>query len=637
MVQNNLKSINDIFENRLFRIPDYQRGYAWEKGQLVDFWEDLNNLRSNRPHYTGVITLEPVNEERLTRWEEESWIIERGHKAYYVVDGQQRLTTIMILIQAILEQLPDDQTINHYDKQEIRKKYICHYTPGGVLKAFLFGYEKDNPSYEYLKTQIFNEESNSNQSIETLYTKNLHEAKEFFSKKLKSLTIEEISEIFKKVTLQLKFNIFEIEDQVDVFIAFETMNNRGKKLSTLELLKNRLIYLTTILTTDEDLEGSANLRNNINECWKTIYEYLGKNKQKPLDDDTFLKNHWIMYFGYTRDKANAYADFLLNEHFIAKQILDNKLSGKDIQNYVTSLQNSIKKWFYLYNPDALSEENSTHTFWLRKLNRLRFGAFAPLAMAALLKCDDDQLVTKLLKSMERYIFVVFRISQRKSNTGDSHFYKEALKLYYGKNNINDVIAEIEQWITWYIDIPAFKKHIEEKFKFEGNGYYGWSALKYFLYEYELKLQGEAGKGSPKLSWSYFEKTADTIEHILPHQASKDCWTKDFEKFDSYEQKYLRNSIGNLLALSRSKNSSLKNSCFKDKKVQPNGQKGYFNGSYSEISVNQYDNWTPYEIKDRGLKMLKFLNERWNLNISDDNLEELLFLSFLEIEENADVM
>lgn len=67
MGQNYLKSINDIFENRLYRIPDYQRGYAWEKAQLNDFWEDLRNLQFNKPHYTGVLTLEEVNQERLSK------------------------------------------------------------------------------------------------------------------------------------------------------------------------------------------------------------------------------------------------------------------------------------------------------------------------------------------------------------------------------------------------------------------------------------------------------------------------------------------------------------------------------------------------------------------------------------------
>ena len=55
-----MDSIRDIFNNRLFRIPDYQRGYSWEKNHLADFWQDLLNLRKNKIHYTGMISVEEV-------------------------------------------------------------------------------------------------------------------------------------------------------------------------------------------------------------------------------------------------------------------------------------------------------------------------------------------------------------------------------------------------------------------------------------------------------------------------------------------------------------------------------------------------------------------------------------------------
>ena len=63
--------------------------------------------------------------------------------------------------------------------------------------------------------------------------------------------MEEIELLFKKITQNLMFNVYEISDDFDVFVAFETMNNRGKKLSNLELLKNRLIYLTTLYDENE--------------------------------------------------------------------------------------------------------------------------------------------------------------------------------------------------------------------------------------------------------------------------------------------------------------------------------------------------------------------------------------------------
>jgi len=101
-----LKSLNEIFNNTLYRIPDYQRGYAWTQNQLKDFWDDLYNLSETKNHYTGVLTVKsvPLEVSGSERWNEEQWVLkERGYRAYYVVDGQQRLTTVIIFIQALIE------------------------------------------------------------------------------------------------------------------------------------------------------------------------------------------------------------------------------------------------------------------------------------------------------------------------------------------------------------------------------------------------------------------------------------------------------------------------------------------------------------------------------------------------------
>lgn len=62
---NTLQPLSQIFQNRLFRIPDYQRGYAWLETQLVDFWEDLMNLQPDRNHYTGLLSIKPMPREQI--------------------------------------------------------------------------------------------------------------------------------------------------------------------------------------------------------------------------------------------------------------------------------------------------------------------------------------------------------------------------------------------------------------------------------------------------------------------------------------------------------------------------------------------------------------------------------------------
>jgi hypothetical protein len=93
----------------------------------------------------------------------------------------------------------------------------------------MFGYEKDNPSYEFLKTKIFLETSDLSETPqETIYTHNLEFAKDFFRKRLETLPLDSKENIYRKLTQNLLFNIYTISTDIDVFVAFETMNNRGK-------------------------------------------------------------------------------------------------------------------------------------------------------------------------------------------------------------------------------------------------------------------------------------------------------------------------------------------------------------------------------------------------------------------------
>ena len=118
------------------------------------------------------------------------------------------------------------------------------------------------------------------------------------------------------------FNLHEIDDDYDVFVAFETMNNRGKKLTNLELLKNRLIYLTTLYDDEVfDEKDKSALRKKINDAWKEVYYQLGRNKSVPLSDDDFLRAHWIIYFRYSRKRGDDYIKFLLSK-FSSKGIFE---------------------------------------------------------------------------------------------------------------------------------------------------------------------------------------------------------------------------------------------------------------------------------------------------------------------------
>jgi uncharacterized protein with ParB-like and HNH nuclease domain len=681
---NELQSLSVLFQNRLFRIPDYQRGYAWKHEQLVDFWEDLLNLHEDRYHYTGLLSLKDVNRKDTILWNEDIWLLDIGYKPYHVVDGQQRLTTFSILMNEIVtfvKKLTDNKDkadeeifLGYESLKDIKAKYVMRKRPPhNIVTTYLFGYETDNPSSDYLKYKVF-EEPFGGTVFETYYTKNLKYAKNFFADNLGVMyegeDIEGIEKLYKKLTLRLMFNLHEIEDDYDVFVAFETMNNRGKKLTNLELLKNRLIYLTTLFDDKQfDALNKEQLRKNINDAWKEVYYQLGRNQNAPLSDDDFLRAHWITYFQYSRKRGDDYIRFLLNK-FSAKNVYEkftiiiqtngvdpllgfdssdddelddetqetetvivSKLAPMDISDYVNSLKALAEHWYFSFFPYDCTTLTDGEKVWIDKLNRVGIGYFRPLVIAVLATANrtssKDRI--KLLQAIEHFIFLSFRIGGFNASYKSSDYYNKAREILHGTIELSDVTDDLNNTIISDMTsvVANFITRTDRRFDV-GDGFYGWRDLRYFLYEYEHELSTR--NNLQKVDWNMFtkvEKDKITIEHILPQTPSKWYWRNQFRQYKDHEIKILSASLGNLLPLAQSINSSLQNDSFHDKKnPSSSGRRGYINGSHSEIEVAAEIDWNAQNIMTRGLMLLNFMSTRWGVALSYEQKKHLLHIDFV---------
>jgi uncharacterized protein with ParB-like and HNH nuclease domain len=645
-----LLTLSKIFTERLFRIPDYQRGYAWSEKQLKDFWSDIQQIAHGHNHYTGVLTLEDVSPDVFKTWHDDTWIVEsKSYQPFFIVDGQQRLTTAIILIEVILESISDDQKLNFTEKKDIQRKFIFDSKDNGISRSYIFGYERDNPSYEYLKTKIFIEQSTSALNEETVYTQNLEFAKAYFFKMVSGLAFDELELLYKKVTQQLLFNIFTITEDVDVCVAFETMNNRGKPLSVLELLKNRLIYLSLKFEA-EDYERKK-LRLAINDCWKTIYHNLGRNKLNPLDDDRFLTNHYITYFGasvFTDDILSSrsrryhevdYASDLLESRFVQRNISasalpKDRLTISDIYTYVSSLQEGVRIWYAIFNPMD-SEYSDDVKIWLDKLNRMETVNFHPLLLIFFQKESGEIQRTELLKAIERFVFVTGLVRRAYTFVARDfgiNWVRLTIELATGKITTEKLVKLIVDETNKLAKNPEFILTVIEKFK--NDGFYVWSHINYFLFEYNLGLQSRSKTGRPKIYWPEFnEPMADhvSVEHIYPQHARHPYWVARFSGLNQKQREALRDSVGNLLPLSKPKNSSLSNRPFPEKIEGNQGREiiGYRYGCFAENEVTRFSEWTPLAIKERGLKLIDFMERRWGLDFgSEEQRLKMLDLTFM---------
>ena len=683
-----LKSIHQIFTNRIFRIPSYQRGYSWAnnkavtadrpdeyqkvKGQLIDLWNDIEYIPEGKWHYTGLLTLVKAPKR------EYEWL--QNHEQFAIVDGQQRITSILILISVIEEEA--DHLGFELGVREGDTKFQYLYISKSELNAYIFGYDQDNPSDKFFRKYILQLDEIEDDSSDSVYTENLKNAKAFFRCMVKQHIGSgegaklKLQQLFDRVTGDLRLNEYVLPEELDEYVVFETMNNRGKPLTDLEKLKNRLMYLADKFEFREtETENSttftealkSDLENAINKGWITIYQSLGAKKEKPLHDNDFIRNHWIAYFDrYSRSEANAYSNHLFNEYFTLERIYDKSLQPDDIRNYVKSLQQSARDWLRMHHVEYLGSDEIPYKDAILGLHRVGFRvAFKPIVLAIMQRKDRDNSL-RMLRLLEEYAFKVFHVADRQSNTGDSKLYKLASQVYHKKTSWDDAYKEIENHMNYYYSISLFNSVVNELFNTGKKiGYYDWSGLHYFLYIYDCSLRemNRTSTRATELIWDDFH-LKNTVEHIYPQSAALskeefcikgiseerslefDRIQRDWPSFSNYtpeERKRICNSLGNLLALSNSDNASLNNDPFKYKVDQSAKgdyyrNRGYRYDSMSAQIVAREDDWTPERVLDRGIRMINTMLH--HLGEPDDIFPlakkiELLGLGFMQNSSHAE--
>ena len=607
------QKIPDIFANNYFRIPDYQRGYAWKADkQLPELWDDIEDIPTNpsggyKPHYTGAISLQKTSFDKLSKSEQK--LLQSGSNIYDVVDGQQRLTTILILLFELYKKLNDKKIYNQYIKEK------------GKNAVYKFSYGTENGDYnDFLQKEIF-EDPNSICKGKSVYTNNLREAKQFFCDKLAPLTPKQARRIFSKVTTALMFDIKIIDDSFDVQAVFETMNNRGKPLTILEKLKNRLLFLNSKLTNCDNEQ----LAKIINDCWGLIYNSLGQNETSMLDEDEFLSSHLTLirtpadYSFSTQDAERKVFEMFCSRasQYRLSYTRDQSESSKKeevvsfdkIKKYAIDLANYVPYWFTVNCPDI----KNTVELELYKIQCLNGSKEMRLFLAQLLALqkDEPEEFNRCLKNVEKILFrnrlPIPSIMDERS------FATRARDLHIGDIKLEELNNELEAILAQTIECSSLIGGFKWLFTYvRGNvGYHRWNGLKYFLFEFEEHIhQQDYSRDFAIISWDKFFETS--IEHIMP-KTYQDYWSDTMsnylsQKSFSEEERYvaiktLLNSLGNLTIIRDKKNSSLGNNPWETK------VKAYANGSFSERQISSKTEWHPWSaesILNRGKVLLKYL-------------------------------
>ena len=626
-------TLHDILEGRYFRVPDYQRGYAWSNRQLEEFWEDLCAVeKAGGRHYTGAITVEELPD--ISEFQ--------SRKGFEVVDGQQRLTTVAILL----------SVLSSDDSPFIMKEQ------GGV--HYVFSYGENNDDLQFLRDILSGNELGS---PENSHQRNLKNAREFFQAKTDELSADQKREIAEVVMSRLTFDFRILGSDYNAGVIFETMNNRGKPLTLLEKLKNRLMYLTSTLSVDGDEESNdifedekASLREEIEEAWGSIYRLLASNPQSdPLDEDEFIAAHLSVYrapkesvYSKTVAESRLFKMFSANAEChpkseridendkvaVAKALREEGVSIEKIRDYVEDLVNFAEPWATLHE---------TFDGALGRCRLLSGTQEVNVFLAAIL-CHVGEEETRE-SIFEKAELILFRNTIR-SVMDEATFATLARRLHgkcldmLKKGDNEQIDAKgIEDLLHAIVDDEKRQLNVAHLVDYFAGlmdrqqspyGFYGWTGLKYFLFKLE------DGDG---LEWNRFDDT--TLEHILPQSATSDndngWWVRQVQEFvaangygnwdtlSDKERKACRqckrnlvNSLGNFVLLTQSENASVSDDPWESYPAVEGvhksvvGKKAFYSDSKNVSSsgarcvASANGSWNAFRIRERGRDLFKKL-------------------------------
>ncbi len=550
-----------------FDIPRFQRDYSWENSHYQEFIEDMLDCLSINDG--EIVTTQYFLGTMLFIGN-----LDRAGQELSVVDGQQRLTTITILFSALSDHFKE----NGNDKLSERIfDYIMSEDDNGdkvkILKSdtsypFFQYYIQDRDKKEKRGTNSEEEECIKN-AFDFLYKKTSEEEirkylqKRHDKSKVADLSYENLLKALRDQILSSTIVTICTGDRNDANSIFEILNAKGKRLASVDLIKNKIF---DVLNTTEPADVA-------DEKWNTIKNYLYSGKNT-VGLATFFRHYW-------KSKYSNSSEAQLYENFI------KKVKPQDVSTYNSLLDELVKNakyYFKIINPTREDYGNRKEYFWLVQSLRILSNDFNIIQVRMLLMALFDAKDKKILsrrdfKSLVLYIegfhFVYNALLSRRGNVLDSIYSNHARAIRKCESSI-----EIKQ------EIMELRKALDEKYPSYQDFKDAFTKLKFSKKEHpdNLKVRYVINKLNCHYSLNGQEVFSDdgSIEHILPESSGE-----------------ITQNIGNLILLERSINGDASNKEYSAKKTEDYNRSSY---KWVEVFVNEHDDWNESDIEKRAENM-----------------------------------
>ncbi len=591
--------------DKQFQVPLYQRNYSWEEEHVEDLWDDLvEAVEMDRDHYIGTFLLmESEDNEGIT---------------HSIIDGQQRLTTLTILLFELQERL--DELEKETVARKIRGEYIARY---GTQKLTLAGDDEtffkrtilenmlDDDRKGQKEDALSDVETNSPSQDRLLTTKET--LRDYLSDGVPPSAphdnpAEFYTDLYQKIQ-SLPLLEYTVDSRSEAARIFQTVNDRGKDLTDLEITKSYLMHRVSLL---EDGDQADAYIESIQDSFNEIYDSIENISSGP-SEDRVQRYHFIMWdkeWGVGWNDRN-YQNHL--EH--TKDHFRSVADVEKIKDYVHELERMFSQLDELYNHEKKIKNERVDRHLSNLFLAGRLGNFYPLLMVAYDQYKGDVLsedeFCRLLEKIETFIVRTYIIEQKSADTGRTRAYPWARRLYYNAKDeepddvspleISGVIRRIEKYTHEYCSDSKLDSTLGESNVY---GYFGSSRLnelRLLLYTFENHL--ESGEENIQFHADEVVNNKDdrfSVEHVWPQTPS--------DSLDEETRALIRehtHRLGNLALMTPEDNSVQGNDPFHDKKATFDGSKIRM---LEEIFAN--DTWGVEEIDQREQEMLRVIRERW---------------------------
>lgn len=552
-------SINNLLSNKLeaYRVPDYQRPYSWEVTQWEDLLRDVRDLGENESHFLGSFVVIPEG------------AYKHGLNYFEIVDGQQRFTTISIILMVIRDILQKKSAENQIAK-DINETFLHVRELGKPMQSKLILSETDQVEYEKLlnaKLQTINRDHK------------LFKCYKFYTEKLSAETFlleSFLNDLLDKVST-VHINAFSL---LNAFKLFETMNDRGLDLSAVDLIKN---YVFKSLVADKRMFDEAK------DYWSDMY-----NTVKDIEPVKFIRRYVLATYTSVVSERKLYEE--------VKQKLDT-FERQNVLEFVKQLQYYSEIYKNIYTAKTGDSDIDAK---LRDLNDIKVAPSYTLLLRLFNLLIENRLnkgqILDILHTIEIF-HVRWGVTGQATNDLD-RIYNSITNEMISKNDIPKFIRD--QLIS-YAD--AITDDIFGQYFKSADFNPSDSRTKYLLWR--LETFSNATTLNP-----------DNVntEHIMPKTLSGE-WIKQLldEKGIQDENDVIinheksMNKIGNLCLLEQRWNKSMKNSVFSKKANGTDKYKGYKGSSFNltKSIAQNYNSWAFVQIEQRTADLAKQAQQIWH--------------------------